>query len=248
MTSGTESPRPRIALIHALEESIAPIRSAFRENWPEAFTFDLLDTSLAPDRAHSGVLDEAMTARFATLGDYAAGTSGVAGPTRALLFTCSAFGPAIDKVKSRVPIPVLRPNESAFEIALGMGGDIGLAVTFPPSESSLRAELEEMAQAAGRKVRVQTTVAAGALDALKAGNPALHDELAARAVETLGNVAVVVLGQFSLARAAPLVRSRVAVPVLTTPDCAVRALKSLVNALPATGAAPGRAKTESFPT
>jgi hypothetical protein len=97
-------------------------------------------------------------------------------------------------------------------------------------------------------VRVQTTVAAGALDALKAGNPALHDELAARAVETLGNVAVVVLGQFSLARAAPLVRSRVAVPVLTTPDCAVRALKSLVNALPATGAAPGRAKTESFPT
>lgn len=248
MTSGTESPRPRIALIHALEESVAPIHSAFRENWPEAFTFDLLDTSLAPDRAHSGVLDDAMTARFATLGDYAAGTSGVAGPTRALLFTCSAFGPAIDKVKSRIPIPVLRPNESAFELALGMGGDIGLAVTFPPSESSLRAELEEMAQAAGLDVRVRTAIAQGALDALKAGDVALHDELAARAVEALGNVTVVVLGQFSLARAAPLVRSRVAVPVLTTPDCSVRALKSLVNALPTAGATPGRAKTKDFLT
>jgi Asp/Glu/hydantoin racemase len=248
MTSGVISPRLRIALIHALEESVAPVRASFRKNWPEAFTFDLLDTSLAPDRAHAGVLDDAMTARFAALGDYAAGTSGVAGQTRALLFTCSAFGPAIDKVKSRLAIPVLRPNESAFELALGMGGDIGLAVTFPPSEVSLRAELEGMAQMAGRKVRVRTTVAPGALDALKAGNLALHDELTARAVEKLGEVAVVVLGQFSLARAAPLVRSRVSVPVLTTPDCAVRALKSLVNARPATGEALGRAQTESFPT
>ena len=246
MTSGAVSPRPRIALIHALEESVAPIRSAFRENWPEAFTFDLLDTSLAPDRAHAGLLDGAMKARFAARRDYAAGTSGVAGPPRGLLFTCSAFGPAIDAVKSRLAMPVLRPNEAAFELALGMGDDIGLAVTFPPSEGSLRVELEEMAQAAGRKVRVRTAVAAGALDALKAGDPALHGELAARAVETLGDVAVVVLGQFSLARAAGLVRSRVSVPVLTTPDCAVRAMKSLVNELPATGEAPGRAQTESL--
>ena len=246
MTSGATSPAPRIALIHALEESIAPIRAAFQEYWPNAFTFDLLDTSLAPDRAHSGVLDDSMKGRLVTLGDYAAATSGVAGSTRGLLFTGSAFGPAIDRVKSRLTIPVLRPNEAAFELALGMGEDIGLVVSFPPSEGSLRAELEDMARAVGRTVQVRTAVAAGALDALKAGNGALHDELAAKAVEKLAGTAVVVLGQFSLARAAPLARSCVSVPVLTTPDCAVRAMKSLVNALPAIGKAPGRAQSESF--
>ena len=56
MTAPATLSGPRIALIHALEESVAPIRAAFREAWPEAFAFDLLDTSLAIDRAHAGVL------------------------------------------------------------------------------------------------------------------------------------------------------------------------------------------------
>ena len=38
---------PRIALIHALEESVLPARAAFDAEWPEAFCFDLLDASLA---------------------------------------------------------------------------------------------------------------------------------------------------------------------------------------------------------
>ena len=51
---------PRIALVHALEESVLPIRAAFAEVWPEAATFDLLETSLAPDRALAGRCDEDM--------------------------------------------------------------------------------------------------------------------------------------------------------------------------------------------
>ena len=44
---------PRIALIHALEESVLPARAAFAAHWPEAHAFDLLDTSLATDLAAS---------------------------------------------------------------------------------------------------------------------------------------------------------------------------------------------------
>ena len=51
----------RVALIHALEESVAPARRAFLEFWPEAFCFDLLDNSLAADLAHKGALDEALS-------------------------------------------------------------------------------------------------------------------------------------------------------------------------------------------
>lgn len=223
----------RIALIHALEESVAPIHAAFRESWPDAFTFDLLDTSLAIDRAHVGVLDDAMMKRFATLGDYAAGTDGRAGRTSGILFTCSAFGPAIDAVKARLRIPVLRPNESAFEKALTFGNDIGLIVSFSPSEASLRAELEQMARAANRPVRVRTALTEDALRALKAGDGARHDALVAEAAHSLGNVAVIVLGQFSMARAAATVRAAVKAPVLTTPDCAVDALRALLTPYPA---------------
>lgn len=216
---------PRVALIHALEESVVPIRSAFAEVWPEAATFDLLDTSLAPDRALAGRCDERIIHRFQTLSRYAAETQGVGGATSAILFTCSAFGPAIDAVKAEFSMPVLKPNEAAFEEALSVADRIGLCVTFEPSLRSLVAELEEMAQAAGRSVSIAPVFVEGALSALKSGDGAAHDRLVLQACLQLKHVHVVVLGQFSLARAAEALRRASDVPVLTTPHSAARAIK-----------------------
>jgi Asp/Glu/hydantoin racemase len=216
----------RIALIHALEESVLPARAAFAEEWPEAFAFDLLDTSLAIDLAEAGTLDAAMMGRFQTLADYAVGSDGKAGQTQAILFTCSAFGPAIDAVKARMTMPVLRPNESAFEEALDRGSRLALVVTFGPSLAALEAELHVMAAARGREVTVTPILAEGALAALKAGDGTTHDRLAMEACRKMGEVDAVVLGQFSLARAAAQVQSVTSAPVLTTPGCAVRALRA----------------------
>lgn len=221
---------PRIALIHALEESVLPIRTAFAEVWPGAATFDLLETSLAPDRALAGRCDEDMVERFRTLSRYAAGTSGAGGATRAILFTCSAFGPAIDAVKADLRIPVLKPNEAAFAEALSLGRHIGLCVTFAPSLASLAAELEQMASAAHAQIEISPVLADGALAALKAGDGDEHDRLVLHACARLTDVDVVVLGQFSLARAAVPLRGHLNVPILTTPHSAVRALKARLSA------------------
>jgi Asp/Glu/hydantoin racemase len=217
---------PRIALVHALEESLLPARAAFAADWPEAFCFDLLDTSLAIDLAEAGELDQAMIERFQRLADYATGYPGKAGRTRAILFTCSAFGPAIDAVKARLSLPVLRPNESAFDEALDLGNTIGLLVTFGPSLKALHDELQAMAAARGRSITVQPILVDGALAALKSGDGETHDRLVAEACRGLGAIDALILGQFSLARAAPRVRQVNPAPVLTTPGCAVRALRA----------------------
>jgi Asp/Glu/hydantoin racemase len=219
----------RIALIHALEESVVPARQAFAEAWPEAFCFDLLDTSLAIDLAAAGRLDESMMTRFETLARYSLANQGKAGATEAILFTCSAFGPAIDALKPLLPVPVLRPNEAAFEQALEQGTRIGLVVTYDPSLASLRDELLAMARQRGRAVEVVPILAAGALAALKAGDGKRHDELVASACGAFGDLDVVVLGQFSLARAAAAVKGVVSAPVLTTPGCAVKGLRRRVE-------------------
>lgn len=216
------SAAPRIALIHALEESVLPARAAFAANWPQAQAFDLLDTSLATDLAARGQLDAAMTERFLTLGRYAAATEGTAGPAQAILFTCSAFGPAIDAVKRALTIPVLRPNESAFAEALATGGRIGLVVTFAPSLPALTQELTAMA---GRPVDVTGVVVDGALAALKAGDGATHDRLAAEAAARLEGIDTLILGQFSLARARAAIEAATGLPVVTTPDAAIRGLQ-----------------------
>jgi Asp/Glu/hydantoin racemase len=217
---------PRIGLVHALEESVAPARRAFAELWPEAQIFDLLDTSLAPDLAAAGLLTGAMTERFRTLGRYAAGLDRAEDRADGLLFTCSAFGPAIEAVKRDLPIPVFRPNEAAFDRAIATARRIGLIVTFAPSLGALSSELYQMAEIARRDIAIVGVIAEGALNALKAGDGDRHDELIDAAARGLPSVDLLLLGQFSAARAAPLLRQWANCPVLTTPECAVEALRA----------------------
>jgi hypothetical protein len=221
----------RIALIHALEESVAPARAAFAEGWPDALTFDLLDTSLAPDLADAGELTPSIVARFGELAGYAARTQGHGGRTAGILFTCSAFGPAIRAAAREVPIPVLDPVtpgiDAALDAAAAAGGRIGLVVSFAPSAPALAAELKSAAAARGCKLQLEVVVATGALASLKQGDGAAHDRQVVAAVATLPPVEVVLLGQFSLARAAPAVAAaRESSQVLTTPGCAVAALRA----------------------
>jgi aspartate/glutamate racemase len=215
---------PRIALIHALAHSIAPINAELDRSWPAIVRMNLLDDSLAADLARSGTgLDARMTARFVALAAYAISTG-----AQGILFTCSAFGPCIDAVAARWPkIPVLKPNEAMIDEAVraatdgGRHGRIGLVATFAPTLLSMPAEFP-----AG--VDVIPLLADGALAALDAGDTATHDRLAADAAcraQAMG-CDVIALAQFSLARAAPAVARAVPLPVLTTPASAVRRLRS----------------------
>jgi len=220
---------PRIALIHALAESVQPIHAAFAQQWPEAVLFDLLDTSLARDLASAGRLEPAMIERFLALGRYAAATAGEGGRTEAILFTCSAFQPAIDAVKQAVNMPVLRPNEAAFDKALDIGGRIGLLVTFPPALPALETELRQMARERGVEISITGHVVDGALDALKAGDTVRHDDLVAAAAAQMPLTDSLVLGQFSLARAAAAIAPVQGRVLLTTPKSAVEKLRQALD-------------------
>ncbi len=214
----------RIALIHALKHSIAPIEAAFARLWPQATLANLLDDSLSADLARDGALTPAMTARFLTLARYAHG-SGADG----ILFTCSAFGPCIEACAAALPIPVLKPNEAMIEEALAAGGPsarIGLMATFAPTLISMS---PEFAAASPASVLVPC-LAAEALAALDRGDGAGHDAAAAARAATLADCDVIALAQFSLARAADGVAAATGKPVFTTPDSAVRKLRRLLAA------------------
>ena len=215
----------RIALIHALAHSPAPINAALARDWPEAERMNLLDDSLSADLARAGRLDAAMTRRFLALADYCVDQG-----AQAILFTCSAFGPCIDAVQARHPgLPVLKPNEAMIEEALALagqrGGRIGLVASFAPTLQSMPTEFPT-GQAP------LCALAQGAMDALDAGDLAAHDDAALAAAQGLAaqGCSVIALAQFSLARAAPRVAGGTGLPVLTTVDSAVRKLRRLVDA------------------
>jgi Asp/Glu/hydantoin racemase len=212
---------PRVALIHALVHSIAPVDAELERVWPGCIRMNLLDDSLSADLARSSRgLDDVMTARFLALADYALGTG-----AQGILFTCSAFGPCIEAVARRWPgVPVLKPNEAMIAEAVALGRRIGLVASFAPTLASMPAEFPD-------GTVVLPALAEGALTALDRGDPALHDRRVAEAASRVAEQGcdVVVLAQFSLARAAPAVGRAVRVPVLTTVGSAVRALRQRVE-------------------
>jgi Asp/Glu/hydantoin racemase len=215
---------PRIALIHAVTVAMAPVHDAFRQLWPEAECVDILDTSLSRDRERDRELTRAMVGRFLLLAKYAE-DNGAAG----ILFTCSAFGEAIEEAAAKTSLPVLKPNEAMFQAALAAGKRLGMLATFEPSVAGMEAEFRDIAGAAGSAATLTSFCAAGAMKALQAGDGAEHDRLLARAAPRFADYDAILLAHFSTSRAAAAVRETVGCPVLTAPGAAVEKLKGLVR-------------------
>ena len=213
--------KKRICLIHAVRVAIDPVAEAFQRLWPEVELMNLLEDSLSMDHARAGVLTPKMTGRFHTLAQYAvdAGVDGI-------LFTCSAFGPAIEAVQQKLaPLPVLKPNEAMFEEALKSGARLGLLASFNPSIAPMAEEFAALAKLRNSSATLVTACAPEAMPALNRGDAATHDALLADAAKTLKDCDAVMLAQFSTARARPAVEAVTGKTVLTSPDAAVRAMR-----------------------
>jgi Asp/Glu/hydantoin racemase len=215
--------RPRIALIHATPVAIEPIKEALAAAWPEAEAVNILEDSLSPDLAAAGELTESLTERIVELGLYARriGSGGI-------LYTCSSFGPAIEKVAGLIDIPVLKPNEAMFEAAIRRGGRTAMIATFKPAQASMEIEFKDEAQRLSPEATITTFVVEPAMTALRAGDVETHNRLVAEKARDLADYDAIVLAHFSTSRAATAVRSVTNIPVLTSPDAAVAKLKRLV--------------------
>jgi Asp/Glu/hydantoin racemase len=214
---------PRIYLVHAADVSIPPVVASFRANWPEAKVVNLLEDALMTDLADDGKLTDAMIERFLHIGQYCVKAS-----ADAILFCCSAFGPAIEEVRRQVSIPVLKPNEAMYEQLVAKSGTVSLLATFQPSIPSMLKEIASYAKEKGTQVNVEPHLVDGALQALLDLNPDEHNRLIAEAAAKQEACDVIALAQFSMAPAKVLAATRTTKPILTTPDSAVAKLKVLL--------------------
>lgn len=214
----------RIALIHAVPAAMQPVEEAFKTHWREPRRTNLLDDSLAPDREQAGRLTSALSERIIALARYA-----VASGSDGVLFTCSAFGEAIDAAAAALTAPVLKPNEAMFDAALQIGGSVGMLATFAPAVASMEEEFAAMARERSSPASLTTVVAPGAREALLAGELQRHNCLIADAASDLGDCNVIMLAHFSMASAASVVAERTGLPTLAAPESAVLKLRSLLT-------------------
>ena len=209
----------RVVLVHAMRESIGPTETSFSAHWPEAELVHLLDSSLSTDRGPTDTVTEEIATRITALASY-----GQMIGADAVLFTCSAFGPAIDAATALLhPIPVHKPNTAMIAEAASTDERIGLLGTF-------QATLDSMVTEFPPRTDVTVAFCDGALAALTGHDATGHDDIVADTAQVhLSDCGVLALAQFSLARAAPAVESATGKRVLTTPDSAVLALRNEVE-------------------
>jgi Asp/Glu/hydantoin racemase len=216
---------PRIVLLHATPVAMQPVQLAFAERWPEAETVNLLDDGLSTDRAREDDLSEGMIERFVRFGRYGY-DMGAAG----ILITCSAFGPAIDRLAESLPVPVLKPNEAMFQAAIALGSRIGMLATFAPAVSTMTDEFDAYVAQSGSSATLTTIVVEHAMGRLRQGDAETHNRLIAARAAELSHCDAIMLAHFSTSRAASAVREVVDVPVLSAPQAAVDRMRQMVEA------------------
>jgi hypothetical protein len=213
--------RVRVALISATTSAIAPAEAALTQEFPAAETWNLIDDRLLNDANQCGVLDDALRARMERLIAHAA-EGGAAG----ILLTCSMYGSVA--VSTRLPIPVLAPDEAAIDELLASGHRrimvlASLETALADSVGRVRAAFG----AAGREAVVTGVFVPGALAATTARD--LARALTDAAQPAAGDVDVVFLAQYSLAPAGADVSEAIGRPVLSGPVSSAIRLREAIE-------------------
>ncbi|MFN7753436.1 MAG: aspartate/glutamate racemase family protein [Pseudomonadota bacterium] len=215
----------RIGLIHATPLAIEPVNRALAARLPGAQAMNVLDDSLAVDRAAPGGLDIDFTPRFRALTDYC-----LAQRVDGIVYTCSAFGEAIERVRAGARVPMLKPNEAMVEEALACGQPIVVLATFAPSIPSIEVDFREAVGGDGRMPELIGAHVPDAQRLLAEGDGEAHDRLIAEVAARHRGRGRLMLSQFSMARAAAQVERATGERPLSSPESAIARLASLLGA------------------
>ena len=212
----------RIVMIHALAESIPPVRLAFGDVFPEAQVINLLDEGLFLDFGDH--LTPKLRRRMNTLIAYAAEHG-----ADAIGLACSVYAPVVDTVGEMVDIPLVSSYGPVMADAVELGPRVGIIASVPATLKDAQYYLEKAAKEANLEIEPVPCLAPDLINVLRSEGEAEFKRRLAEEVEQLTpNVNAVVLSQFSMATALSHLETVSSVPVLSAPHSSARRLKEML--------------------
>ncbi len=214
----------RVFLVHPTPLAMAPIDEAFKTLWPQAQTINVLDESLYTDIPQDGTLAPAIYDRVTSLLRHCE-LSGADG----ILFSGSTFGPAVDKARIGMRVPVLRAEEAMMEQAVTLGERILLVCTAKRAMPVVRATLDAAVKRAGAMRQISELWVKGARDAITSGDVATHDKLIAEQVMAAGDFDVIIFGQISMVPSRTPLPPDIGRRVVIGPEATVVRMRALIE-------------------
>lgn len=148
---------------------------------------------------------------------------------QAALVSCSAVSTADTKaLQAASPIPVLKIDEPMAALAVARSHHLGLLVTFPPTLPLSERLLRETA--APGELTLRSELVPEAIAALLAGDAQRHEDLLVVAAERLAGqgIEALVLAQVSMGPLVPLLERRLGIPVYSSLETSLAALRQLL--------------------
>lgn len=222
--------KKKLALIHTsmvFLKAETMMSQIFVEVMPEVELINIVDDSLLPDVMKVGTVTPPVERRMALYLQAAEETG-----ADAIFSLCSSLGPAVDKAKAGVRVPVIKIDDAMTERAVRTARRIGVIATVGTTLGPTVNLILEKARDAGAEVEVKQVLVNGAFELLMAGKKEEHDEAVCRAAEEVAkSVETVVFAQASMTRLAPRVEELTHRPVLTSPRLGIEYVKQVLDSL-----------------
>ena len=214
----------RAVMIHALAESIPPVRMAFSEVFPEAEVINLLDEGLFVD--FKDTLTPKLLRRMGSLvtynADHGADTIGLA---------CSVYAPAVETLKELVDVPLVSSYSPVMADAVASGPRVGIIASVPATIRDAEYYLLKEAEERNIEIEAFPCLAEDLIPVLREqGEEGFQRGLVEEANKLAPKVDAVLLSQFSMAAVLNHVKANCSVPVLSPPHSSARRLKELLTA------------------
>lgn len=213
----------RVTMIHAIAESIPPVRLAFSDEFPEAEVVNVLDEGLLIDFDYQ--LTPNLRRRMSNLIGYCQDNK-----ADAIGLACSVYAPVVDSAKDLVHVPLVSSYGPVMADAVAAGPRVGLIASVSATMRDSEYYLRLAAKEAGKVVEPHLCLAEDLIDVMRAeGQPGLERRLGEEVLKLAPDVDVVLLSQFSFAAALAHLEKVSPVPVLSAPHSSARELKRLLS-------------------
>ena len=148
-----------------------------------------------------------------------------------IMLACSTFNRAVEFARPMINTPMLQIDRPMMELAVKTGPRVGLVATLPTTLPSSRRLLEQAAADAKKEIKIEESLNSEAFQALRAGDPARHNELLLAEIDRLSkSVDSIVLAQVSMTALEPYLTST-RVPVFNSGRTGFTRVREILSAL-----------------
>lgn len=214
-----------VAVLHTTPVTITGLAAQFAAELPGVKQTNFLDDTMLPEINAAGGVTPAVRYRFYQLLSAAA-----ASHPDAILCACSSVGGLLEEGAGIVTVPVRRIDEPMAEEAVRRGSRIAVSATLASTLGPTMELIERKAAAAGKEIALTPFLVEGAGQLLAEGRMEEYEQLiASQLSRALAENDLVVLAQASMANAARRLEGWEKLPILTSPQSGVAALRKVLG-------------------